>query len=136
MISPFNSASRNRWTATAIFFLEFLLLSYIPVCKPSYTTDVLRPRFEKAFTDRCTSEKYPFIDRYYKNLENPNNRFVHFVLHEHGLHNGGFGDRIAGLISATAIALRLNRTLLVESGNGFDQLFRPYHPNATFYKGK
>jgi hypothetical protein len=41
---------------------------------------------------------------------------VHFVFHEHGLRNGGFGDRLAGLVTATAIALRFNRTLVIESG--------------------
>ena len=130
------STSRKVLAATALVCLEFLLLANIHVCFSSYTTEILRPRFEKAFTDRCTSEKYPFIERYYRNLENPNYRFVHFVFHEHGLHNGGFGDRISGLISATAIALRFNRTPLIESGNGFDRLFRPYHPNATFYTGE
>ena len=134
--SIYYSIPRVTLAATALVFVEFLLFANIQFCFSSYTTEILRPRFEKAFADRCTTEKYPFIDRYYRNLENPNNRFVHFVFHEHGLHNGGFGDRIAGLISATAIALRFNRTLLIESGNGFDQLFRPYHPNSTFYTGE
>jgi hypothetical protein len=99
----------------------------------TYTTEVLRPEFERTFRDRCSPQKYPFIDLFYKNLENPSNRFVHFVFHEHGLRNGGFGDRIAGLVTSAAIALRYNRTLLIESGNGFDQLFRPYHPRVRDY---
>jgi hypothetical protein len=73
--------------------------------------------------------KYPFVHQYFRNLEKPpTSKIVHFVFHEHGLRNGGFGDRIAGLITATAIALRFNRTLVIESANGFDRLFRPYHP--------
>ena len=100
----------------------------------SYMSDVLRPAFEKSFNDKCNSNKYPFIEQHYKNLENPSsNKFVHFVFHENGLKNGGFGDRLAGLITAAAIAFRFNRTLLIESSNGFDQLFRPYHPHIKDY---
>lgn len=40
-----------------------------------------------------------------------------------------------GLISATAMALRFNRTLLIESENSFGELFRPYHPNTPYYIG-
>jgi hypothetical protein len=116
-----------------LIFRAFCLWTALCFIDSSYTTEILRPAFEKTFRDSCTIEKYPFIEKYYKNLENPSDRFVHFVFHEHGLKNGGFGDRLAGLVSAIAIALRFNRTLVIESGNGFDQLFRPYHPNATDY---
>ena len=113
-------------TFTALLFIPHLLHS-------SYTTEILRPAFEKTFADRCNTEKYPFMERYYQNLENPSDRFVHFVFHEHGLKNGGFGDRLAGLVSSAFIAIRFNRTLVIESGNGFDELFRPYHPRLRDY---
>lgn len=116
-----------------MLFRAFCLWTALRFTDSSYTTEILRPAFEKTFRDSCTIEKYPFIGTFFKNLENPSDRFVHFVFHEHGLKNGGFGDRLAGLVSATAMALRFNRTLVIESGNGFDQLFRPHHPNATDY---
>jgi hypothetical protein len=94
----------------------------------SYTTEVLKPAFEKSFHDRCTTEKYPFVKKFVDKLENPGHRFVHFVLHEHGFHNGGFGDRLAGLLTATAMALRFDRQILIQANNGFDELFEPYRP--------
>ena len=101
----------------------------------SYTTEVLQPAFLKSFTDRCTVEKYPFIQRFYERQNNPGDRYVHFVFHEHRFRNGGFGDRLAGLITAAAIALRFDRQLLIESRSGFEELFRPYHPNITHSYG-
>ena len=116
------AVTRSLALSTLISWLNLDLL------ESSYTTEVLRPAFEKTFKDKCL--KYPFVHQYWQNLENPPTRnIIHFVFHEHGLRNGGFGDRIAGLITATAMALRFNRTLVIESGNGFDKLFRPYHPN-------
>lgn len=110
-----------------------LLLLTVLITDSSYTTEVLRPAFEQTFHERCPMSKYPFIERYYRSLEQPSDRFINFVFHEHGLKNGGFGDRIAGLISTAFIALRYNRTLLIQSGNGFDELFRPYHPRLRDY---
>lgn len=107
------------------FFCVFLKSQFIDA---SYTTEVLKPAFEKSFHDRCTIEKYPFIKAFTNKLENPGDRFVHFVLHEHGFRNGGFGDRLAGLLTATAMALRFDRQLLIQSNNGFDELFEPYSP--------
>jgi hypothetical protein len=107
-----------------VFFI-FLNSQFID---SSYTTEVLKPAFEKSFHDRCTTEKYPFVQKFVDKLENPGDRFVHFVLHEHGFHNGGFGDRLAGLLTATAMALRFDRQLLIQSNNGFDELFEPYRP--------
>lgn len=86
----------------------------------------LRSRFEQQFNKTCS--KYPFVQRYIHQLENPGDKYVVFVYHEQGLRNGGLGDRIGGLITATTIALRYNRTLLIESANDFGSLFRPYHP--------
>jgi hypothetical protein len=90
-------------------------------------TQSLRTRFETAFQEKCT--KYPFVKQWERSLENTTDRYVTFMYHEPGLKNGGFGDRIAGLLNAMAIALRSNRTLLIESQNGFHNLFQPYHSN-------
>lgn len=86
----------------------------------------LRGHFERQFNKTCS--KYPFVQRYVHQLENTGDKYVVFVYHEQGLRNGGLGDRIGGLITATTIALRLNRTLLIQSANDFGSLFRPYHP--------
>jgi hypothetical protein len=127
-----NMQLMNLPAATAFAGVVGLLL-LLPVTDSSYTTEVLRPAFEQTFRERCPVSKYPFIERYYRNIEQPSDRFMNFVFHEHGLKNGGFGDRIAGLISTAFIALRYNRTLLIQSGNGFDELFRPYHPQLRDY---
>ena len=41
------------------------------------------------------------------------------------------GDRLGGLISTFAYAIRTNRTFLIEADPSFHGLFMPYHPNAT-----
>lgn len=92
----------------------------------------LQAEFERNFHETCS--KYRFVDNFVKNMENPSDRFVVFVYHENGLKNGGLGDRLGGLISATMIALRLNRTLLIQSANGFDKLFRPYSNNSHHFE--
>jgi hypothetical protein len=86
---------------------------------------LIRDSFHKTFHHKCS--RYPFVEQFWKNLDNPSSEFVEFVYHEAGLKNGGFGDRLGGLITAAAIALRLNRTLVIKSGNGFGDYFRPYH---------
>lgn len=130
-----SNITKNHWLedGNMRIILAFTALLFPHLLNCSYTTEILRPAFEKTFADRCNPQKYPFMERYYQNLENPSDRFVHFVFHEHGLKNGGFGDRLAGLVSSAFIAVRFNRTLVIESGNGFDELFRPYHPRLHDY---
>lgn len=89
----------------------------------------MRENFVESFDKTC--RKYDFVRKYWKNLENPSGKFFHFVFQEKGLRNGGLGDRLGGLISAAMMSLRFNRTLLIESSNGFDKLFQPYfNPSA------
>jgi hypothetical protein len=92
-------------------------------------TKSLRSRFENAFVDKC--QKYPFVKQWENKLEHTGDRYVTFMYHEPGLRNGGLGDRIGGLLNAMGIALRFNRTLLIESQNGFHDLFRPYHSSVV-----
>ena len=80
--------------------------------------------FTKTFDDSCL--KYDFVRSYRSLLQTPNGRSVVMVFNENGLKNGGLGDRIGGIINAGMMALRFNRTLLIQSSNGFDTLFRPY----------
>jgi hypothetical protein len=96
----------------------------------SYVNDVLKPQFQRDFTKTCM--KYPFALEFIKRLKNPNGRSVVFVFQQPGLRNGGFGDRIAGLITATGLAMRYNRTLIIRAQNDFFKLFRPYtHPSSS-----
>jgi hypothetical protein len=82
--------------------------------------------FEKTFHDRC--DKYPFVGQYINKLEHSDERYFVFVYQENGLKNGGLGDKLGGLVSAAAMALRFNRTLILRSNNDMHEVFRPYHP--------
>jgi len=89
--------------------------------------------FEKSFHDRC--DKYPFVQQYVNKLEYTNERYLTFVYQESGLKNGGLGDKIGGLISAVAMAVRFNRTLILRSAqNEMHEVFRPYHPTDIHSK--
>ena len=84
----------------------------------------IEKRFQRSFNQTCL--KYDFVKKYWNSLLYPNGRYVVFVLNEPGLKNGGLGDRIGGILTAMMMSLRFNRTLLIQSSNGFDELFRPY----------
>ena len=90
------------------------------------TIEYLKDMFTRDFHRTC--DKYSIVEQYINILRKPPNRYIVFVYSEEGLKNGGIGDRFGGLITATAIALRFNRTLLVESNDGMDMLFQPYFP--------
>jgi hypothetical protein len=91
-------------------------------------TSYLKAKFEFDFRDRCMSTYPSIIRQFTQRLENPGDRQLMFVFQEHGLHNGGLGDRLGGLVSAVTMAFRFNRTLIIRAYDGFDELFRPYHP--------
>ena len=95
VVNQASNRPKNHWLedGNMRIILAFTALLFPHLLNSSYTTEILRPAFEKTFADRCNPQKYPFMERYYQNLENPSDRFVHFVFHEHGLKNGGFGDR-------------------------------------------
>ena len=87
----------------------------------------LRPSFEQAFHSKCS--KYPFVSKHIEALERPPPRLVKFKLHGSKPGEiGGLGDRLAGLSTAKAMSLRLDRTLMIDANEAFDTLFRPYHP--------
>ena len=107
-----------------LFVLYRLVLS-------SFTTEVLRPEFEKSFVDRCTSTKYPFLDKFFEIQNRPTNRYIYFIFHEHGVETQGLGDRIAGLLTAAAIAVMYDRKLVIESSSGFEELFAPHNSHIA-----
>jgi hypothetical protein len=94
----------------------------------SFVDDVLKPQFHKNFVKSC--KKYPFTKQFSHRLKNPNGKVVVFVFQEQGQMNGGFGDRIAGLITAVGLALRYDRTLIIRAHNDFSKLFLPYTSDA------
>ena len=89
-------------------------------------TSTIQKHFLKQFVDTCS--KYPFVQQWVNKLEYPGHRQVMFVFDEPGLNNGGFGDRLAGLLGAVGLALRFNRTLVLRDSRGLANYFRPYHP--------
>ncbi len=86
----------------------------------------LKQSFIDSFNNKCN--KYPFVKRFTEKIESTDDRFFIFVYQKPGLDNGGFGDRLAGLLSAVAMSIRFNRTLLIKTDNDLHNLFRPYHP--------
>ena len=85
----------------------------------------MRSQFEDDFKSRCM--KYSFVKKFHRNLEHPSDRYLIFVYHEKDFRNGGFGDRLGGLITAFAQSVRFNRTLLIKASNGMHRLFEPYY---------
>eukprot|EP01039_Chlorochromonas_danica_P000876 gene876-956_t len=85
--------------------------------------------FHHHFQEKCV-KKYAFIQRYIKHLEDPppSASYLIFTFHRPSLRNGGLGDRMGGLITAVAAAIKSNRTLLIEASNGLFDYFKPYHP--------
>jgi hypothetical protein len=113
-----------RKVFTIIWLLSRLVQS-------SYTTEVLQPQFEKSFADRCTAKKYPFLQQFFEVQNRPTDRYIYFVLHEHGLETAGLGDRIAGLLTAASMAVIYDRKLVIESSSGFEELFAPRNPDIA-----
>lgn len=110
--------------------LFLFLILYLGAChaiEQTFSENGARKRFETRFNNTCS--KYPFVANYLSNLENPSKRYMIFVFHEAGINNGGLGDRLGGMVSAIAFALRTGRTLLIAGDKAFEESFEPYHPN-------
>jgi hypothetical protein len=103
------------------FFILLLCISSIYARKPTS----IRDQFTTRFYDRCS--KYPFVEKYVKSLENLSHQYVIFEYHKNGLRNGGFGDRLGGVITAFVHSLRFQRTFYLSASNGMHNLFRPFH---------
>lgn len=108
-----------------LFYLH-ILCSTIAIDQ-SFSNSGPRSRFEDRFNKTCG--KYPFVKKYVSNLESPSQRFIIFAFHEAGSSNGGLGDRLGGLVTAVAYALRTGRTLLISGDKAFEEAFQPFHPN-------
>ena len=109
----------------------FLLLISSRLLHASFTTEVLRPLFEKEYEEQCSPKKYPFIQEFFENQQNTTDRYVYFTMQGHGIDTGGLGDRIFGLTTAIAIALRFRRKLIIHSNDGFGEVFVPHRAGYT-----
>ena len=82
-----------------------------------------RERFNQNFNETC--KKYPFVSKFVSMLEPcvdcESRKYLIFVFNI----NGGLGDRVAGMITALAYAMRTNRTFLVMGDTAFEESFRP-----------
>lgn len=114
-----------------VICIIMLLSSACPMASRSTTTvdefiDYLRLSFESKFHQHC--DKYKFVKKFIDRLEYTDDRYLTYVYQEPTLKNGGLGDRLGGLVSAVAMSLRFNRTLLIRSYNSLHEMFRPFHP--------
>ena len=99
----------------------------IGAASQSYSESGPRSKFESNFNKTCN--KYPFVAEYLANMENPSQNYMIFYYDGAGVDNGGLGDRLAGLVTAVAFALRTKRTLLISGDKALNEAFEPYHPN-------
>lgn len=113
------------------FMHRFILLIWFIFFRniASYSSYGPKEKFEKTFHDVCSS--YLFVSNYQKRMMQTRNsdtdQYVIFSFSEKGHgHNGGLGDRLGGLITATAFALRTDRLLLIAGDRPFEESFRPY----------
>lgn len=118
-----NSAHFNA----LLLLLYFFTIGSTITSDQSFSNSGPRGRFEERFNQTCG--KYPFVQKFLSNLEHPSDRFILFAFHEAGSSNGGLGDRLGGLVTAVAYALRTGRTLLISGDKAFNEAFQPFHPN-------
>ena len=71
------------------------------------------------------------MEKFFKIQNRPTDRYIYYVLHEHGVNTQGLGDRIAGLLTAAAVAVMYDRKLVIESSSGFEELFEPHNPDIA-----
>lgn len=92
--------------------------------------DIIREKFDKKFHQKCG--KYPFVEQYKRYLSNLSQvpkqdlKYIIFTFHEGKASLGGLGDRLAGLITTIAYAIRYNRVLLIAADNSFEEYFQSY----------
>jgi len=88
----------------------------------------LKRRFHEKFDKECN--KFPFVKKFQALSQSPNGRYIVYKFSEDTPRriDSGWGDKVAGLVHATALAVRFNRTLLIDScqRNGLYNFFKPY----------
>ena len=114
-----------RGSQLAFFFFSCLTL----LTSAKFTSYGAREKFETLFEQTCGA--YPFVQRFSDIMNRPLNpatdQYVVYSYSEKGLGgNGGLGDRLGGLITAVAYAIRTDRRLLISGDKALEDAFRPY----------
>lgn len=109
-------------------------LSLVLLCLSSveaiYSKESLKQKFETNFLQRCS--KYPFYKTHIDMLETPRHDYLQYVFHDGSNSGGGLGDRLGGLITAYAFAMRTNRTFYMTAADeSFKDSFQPYYPTTN-----
>lgn len=94
----------------------------------------LESKYEEKFQSICP--KFPFVRDYQELLKNPSNQYMIFMYHEDDApteQKGGLGDRLAGLVTAIAWAMRTRRNFLIQGDVGLKTYFKPRvtHPDLS-----
>lgn len=117
-------------TCLLLKLLLALLYECSVVSELSYSQGGAKQRFEQKFLNSCS--KYPFVSRYLEQMRHPRENYLIFVFHENGQRaHGGLGDRLAGMVTAIAHAIRTERTFLVMGDGAFEESFRPFYSPLT-----
>ena len=89
-----------------------------------------KKKLDSSFRSKCM--KYDWVKKYIHsstNNDSTNASYAVFIFDDNHTRarKGGLGDRLGGLITTFAYALRANRTFLIQShAAGLGKLFRPY----------
>eukprot|EP01040_Poterioochromonas_malhamensis_P010803 gene10803-11775_t len=104
------------------FYCILIFYLIIPFCISEY--EIYEKKYLQKFDEKCS--KYAFIQAYSNIMKSSTNRYFIYVFSENGYSNGGLGDRLGGLVTAVAYALRYRRILLIQGDESFNKLFKPY----------
>ncbi len=113
-------------------FLKCIFLIYFIVvakCIDHLDDDYIElssKNFLKQFHSTC--DKYPFVKKYQDMLRSPPDKYLLFMYTEEKdgtMVTGGFGDRLAGLVTAAAYSVRTNRTLIIHGDEPLKTYFGP-----------
>jgi hypothetical protein len=117
-----------------LFFLLFMAIVVAVHGQNSYSSSALH-RFERRFSQTCG--RYPFVAKYLEMQRSPRERYVIYVFDEPGGGGGGgLGDRLGGMITALAFALRTDRQFLILGDKAFTDAFEPYQEAGVSRGGK
>lgn len=112
-------------TALALILI-FLATVCIKQCFPSQYVAEMKAKFRSKFMKTCA--KYSFVHKYMESMKNPSDKYLIYVFHDgKGKLTGGLGDRLAGIVTAVAYAIRTNRNFLMQGDESFEKTFQPYH---------
>lgn len=91
-------------------------------------------RRQEKFTEQLqsTCSAFPFFQKFIAMLHSPPSEYILYSFYDPRFKkSGGLGDRLAGLITATAYSITSNRTLLIQGDNAFTTAFIPYSPSSA-----